>query len=43
MFCVDDNGYAVTGLMEPSEGINCDLFIYYEQEDVNVEDDEDDW
>jgi hypothetical protein len=37
MFCVDDNGYAVTGLLPPTAGLNCDMYIYYEQEDVNVE------
>lgn len=44
MFCVDEIGYAVTGLLEPTEGLNCDLFIYNEQEDINVEDEyEYDW
>lgn len=37
MFCVDDDGYAVSSLLEPTTGLNCDIFIYYEQEDENVE------
>ena len=44
MFCVDDYGYAVTTLLDADKGLNCDMFIYYEQEDINVEDDEEiDW
>jgi hypothetical protein len=37
VFCVDDFGYAVTGLLEAKDEINCDMFIYYEQEDINIE------
>lgn len=34
MFCVDRDGYAVTGLLKPDPDLDCDQFIYDVQEDL---------
>lgn len=33
-YCVDMYGFAVTPLLEQESGIDCDAFIYTEQEDI---------
>lgn len=38
MFCVDRDGYAVTPLLQANEGLDCEQFLYYEQEDIFIED-----
>lgn len=42
MFCVDREGYAVSSLLQPDSGLDCDQFIYYAQEDFFIDDDDDD-
>lgn len=39
IFCVDRDGYAVSGLMQSDSGINCDQFFYY-QEDLFIEEED---
>jgi hypothetical protein len=42
MFCVDRDGYAVTELLRPDSGLDCEQFFYYAQEDAFLDDDSDD-
>lgn len=37
MFCVDRDGYAVSPLLSPESGLDCDQFFYYAQEDLFIE------
>jgi hypothetical protein len=41
IFCVDRDGYAVSGLLRSELEIDCDHFIYYAQEDFFILDDVD--
>lgn len=41
IFCVDRDGFAVTDLLEPDGGLDCEQFFYYAQEDIFIEDDVD--
>lgn len=41
IFCVDRDGYAVSGLLQSDSGMNCDQFFYY-QEDFFIEEEEQD-
>lgn len=42
IFCVDREGYAVTSLMQYQPGLDCDMFLYYAQEDEFIEEETDD-
>ncbi|CAO1388383.1 unnamed protein product [Diamesa hyperborea] len=42
IFCVDRDGYAVTRLMDFQPGLDCDMFLYYAQEDEFIEEEIDD-
>lgn len=42
MFCVDRDGYAVSPILSPDSGLDCDQFLYYAQEDLFLDDDADD-
>lgn len=33
IFCVDRDGFAVSKLLQPEPGLDCDRYIYYAQED----------
>jgi hypothetical protein len=38
---VDRDGFAVTELLNPKAGLDCEQFFYYAQEDIFDEDDAD--
>lgn len=40
IFCVDRDGYAVSGLLESDSGMDCDHFFYYAQEDYFIEEED---
>lgn len=39
VFCVDRDGYAVTGLLQADSSLDCDQFFYYAQEDLFIDED----
>lgn len=39
VFCVDRDGYAVTGLLRAGSDLDCDQFFYYAQEDLFIDED----
>lgn len=44
IFCVDRDGYAVSGLLQSDSGMDCDHFFYYAQEDFfNEEEEQGNW
>jgi Thyroglobulin type-1 repeat len=40
IFCIDRDGYAVSDLMIADSDISCDQFLYYAQEDLFDDDDD---
>jgi hypothetical protein len=42
VFCVDKYGFAVSDVMDPHPGLDCNDYIYYAQEDISDNDESDD-